>query len=325
MTDFARKVGVRLLLPALLIATADATAAETVRLALRDRLAHAPWHIAAERGYFERESIDVELVSASPEDDLYDLFDGGEIEFAALTSHEILDYRDAGLDLGGALILGTSLGAEALVGRGELRDARALRGRRIGVTRGSSGELLLNYLLQRKGLSADRVELVSLSPDRTADAVISGDVDAAMVRAPYLHRARDAEGVRVVADASEEPGLIVDLLAADADYVEDNRPLVMQLIRAWNDAVNYLGRSPERAYAIVAESMDLPPDVIADSMAGIEFHTVDDNMELLRGEFQKAFDAMGEALAGDDDGGTSFPSANGILVLSPLRQVAARR
>jgi len=301
--------------------------ADTVRLAIDGRIASTVLIVAAERGYFEREELDVELIELAPEDDLIEQLADGDVDLGLLTSDGLLRAEGSGTDLRGAFVLSLSATADAIIAQQEIRDTRRLRGRRVAFEPGTAGELLLQSALQKKGRRLKDITRVPLVDSEAADALLNGEVDAAVLHEPAISRFIDNPDFRIIATAADTPGLISDLLVGTDAHLNRSKESTKSMIRAIARAVAWIRRNPEDTTRTLAERYALDETRAAQVLDGVSLLDVEDNMSLLRGEYQKSFSAMSEVLSTGLDRGRAreVPSANRYLSLAALRQVAAGR
>lgn len=283
--------------------------------------------MAAERGYFERESISIELVDIEQSADLVEQLAEEEIDLGTLTADGLLRAEENGLDLRGAYVLGISGDADAIVARRDLLDTRRLRGERVAYSPDSAGELLLQNALQLKGRRIEDVVSVPMTPGDAARALRDGEVDAAVLQQPDLSGFIDDPGFRVLATAARPEGLVSDLLIGTEDRLESMKESTKSIIRAIARANAWMRRNPDDTVAWIAAYYAIDEARARASLDGTRLLDVNDNMALLGGEFQKSFSSMSEVLATGRDNGRAreVPSANRYLALSALRQVAAGR
>ena len=148
-----------------------------------------PFEVARQRGYFEEEGLDINLIYMK----------GGPPAITALLAKQ-LDFVGTPIDLvvratdeGKPLVMVTStsrLPFFALITSPAQADTiqsiADLKGKKVGVaTVGSTDDLLLRYLLQKNGLQAEDVETIGLGPN-LFEQIMSGQVDAGMVQEPSL-------------------------------------------------------------------------------------------------------------------------------------------
>ena len=222
-----------------LLALPGAALAADVRIAVGERVVHALLADAATRDAFAREGVEVVLVPSA--DPIVAVADG-EADLAATTADALLGAEGEALELRAALLLGFALENEAVLGGPDVRSLTALRGAAVAVEPGSGAELMLDYALQRSGLSIDGVRAVAPDPDPAAivAALADGTLAAAALGPPALQRveaiaAGEGDGagpLRRLASAADRPGLVTDVLAGEERWLRDNREPVKGVIRA---------------------------------------------------------------------------------------------
>ncbi len=310
--------------------------AAEVRIAVGDRTVHALLADGIERGLLEREGVQATVQAV---DDPAAAVADGDADLAAVTADALIEAERLGEPLRGALLLAYALESDALVAASRVGGIAGLRGATVGLRGTGEDSLLLVYALQRTGLSMDDVRTVRLAPGASARglaaALADGTLDAAVLHGPVvaslLERNADAEAaqrVRVLASAADSPGLVTDLLVGEDRWLSGNREAVKSVVRGWNRIVAAARRNPTETAARIAERLGAAAsaDGAAGALDGLQLLDVQDNVELVRGEYQSAFSDMSEVLERRDRvNARGVPSANRFLSLSALRQVAAGR
>lgn len=172
------------LIVAVLIAAAHAScgkpALEKVVIAEGSQPAGAALYAAVENGFFERYGLDVEVVNHAYGSMAVDAMFAGEADFAVAAEtpfvRSIMNQQQPRL----LATIGKSIRYYAVVAlrTQQIQKPADLRGKHIGVTRGSTGEYFLNLLLNLHGLKNDEVTLVHLIPREMPEALVEGKVDA---------------------------------------------------------------------------------------------------------------------------------------------------
>lgn len=169
-----------------------------VRLGLHagtGRIYGGPTLVALDRGYFEQEELDIEIIEAGGRRDAVPLLSTGEmdacpqsmsLEFARAWDPErpFIMAADHGAAGGGA---GGIVARPQLVETGRLRDFADLRGLRIGVSpiRGDHDWRTFATALQRGGLTFDDVEVVTCDfGDARHRGLAEGTIDLTTVSRP---------------------------------------------------------------------------------------------------------------------------------------------
>jgi NitT/TauT family transport system substrate-binding protein len=213
---------------------------------------------------------------------------------------DLVRYVAAGNDLVGVAALDNSEGAEALIAHAGVRHLRELRGKRIGLQRGTYLEYLLDVVAERDGMSISDFTLVDLTGDAAVAALAAGTVDAAFVWEPYVTNALDAGGEKLFSTA-DLPGLTYNVLSMRRDFVDARPKDVAALLRVWLRTNDYIRENPREACAIVARLVDDPLASVQNMMSTDRILDLADNsrafsyaagFESLHGSWRRMNDFM---------------------------------
>ncbi|OUS14592.1 ABC transporter ATP-binding protein [Rhodospirillales bacterium 47_12_T64] len=139
---------------------------------------HATLVIAKEKGFFEAQGLDVELVAPADPNDPPKLVAAGHAELAVSYQPQLHLQVAEGLPLirVGTLVA-TPLNSLVVLKDSPIKSIADLKGRKVGYSVGGFEDVILDAMLESHGLSVKDVELInvnfSLSP-----SLISGQVDA---------------------------------------------------------------------------------------------------------------------------------------------------
>ncbi|WP_444812855.1 aliphatic sulfonate ABC transporter substrate-binding protein [Variovorax fucosicus] len=143
--------------------------------------------------------------------------------------------------------------AQAIVVRADspVRTLGDLKGKKIGVAKGSGGHYLLLAALDKAGISLKEIEAAYLTPADGRAAFEKGAIDAWVTWDPFLAAAQRQSGVRVLADgtgiASYQRYYLASTKFAQA------RPDVLRVIYAALDkAGKWVKRNPREAAELLA-------------------------------------------------------------------------
>src|SRR5262245_3044459 len=132
--------------------------------------------IAAKQGYWDDEGLTPELK----------VFTNGPLQIQALGAGD-LDFGYIGpgafwLPASGQskiVAINTLTFADRVIAQPGIRSVKDLKGKRVGVPEGTSGDMVLNLALADAGLSAKDIEKVPMDPSTVVSAFVSGQIDAA--------------------------------------------------------------------------------------------------------------------------------------------------
>jgi len=203
-----------------------------------------------DRGAFDRQGIDFELVER----------DTGPEVFEAMARGEV-DVLSAGGVISNYLALGA--GRAFLINDIEVATAQLwvrpdrgvtsfadLRGKRIATTRRTTAHIFLDRALRANGLGSGDVEVVSSSMTAAVGAFIAGEVPAVALWVPFNLRVRDRlpDAIKLVdASAFYPQSAVLGGWVARHDYHAANRDVLARIIRGWAEANDYMLRNPVTA------------------------------------------------------------------------------
>lgn len=213
---------------------------------------HAPIIIAEELGYFENESLNVEIVPPADPSAPPRLVAAKQAEIAVSYQPNLHMQVSEGLPISrvGTLVA-TPLNSLVVLKDGPIKSISDLKGKTVGFSVGGFEDALLGAMLERKGLSLDDVTLInvnfSLSP-----SLYSGQVDAVIgaFRNFELNQMEIEERPGLAFYPEEEGVPIYDELIyiAHKDHVND--PRFPRLMRALEQATTYILNHPDDALSL---------------------------------------------------------------------------
>ena len=211
---------------------------------------------ALNMGYFEQMGLNVTLTE----------FQGGPQEIAAMASGDI-DISQIGHGAHALCIEGqakifhldcTSL-ADAVVANTDkgISSIADLKGKTIGVSSGTSAEIILNLALASAGLTKDDVTLVEMDANGMVSAMVSGGVDACATWSPSTMTIANALGDKALTLATNND--YVDQVTFPSSFIttekfaNENHDVLVRFSRALLMAQDYRADNIEEVAKWVAK------------------------------------------------------------------------
>lgn len=215
------------------------------------------YYVAAAKGYYEEEGIDIEILPGGsdiiPEQQVYN----GVADVGVTWVSTLMKYQSQGWELMQvAQIFQKS--AMLLVSKADtgIETALDLKGKKIGSWFGGN-EYEIYALLEANGLDRDK-DLTLVQQDYTMNQLMNDEVDAAsaMIYNEYgllLGAGYDASELKVLDMNDEGVAMLEDCLFVNSEWIAENEELFIRFLRAsikgWADA----SANPEEAGQIVFE------------------------------------------------------------------------
>lgn len=234
---------------------APAAAPEKIRLFYSTNVNAVLVYVALSKGYFTREGLEVEAQGSPFGKVALQAVLDGKADIATVADTPFAIAVADGKDLSTLASIQTSNRNEALVadrGRGIARP-EDLRGKRIGVTLGTSSEYFNYVLLLSHGLGPADVRVVDLTPADMPAALLDGRVDAVSTWSPTIEKVERALGERAL--PFYEGGLYTEtmLVASWTDFADRHPAAVRRFLRALVEAERSVREHPSEAQDLAAK------------------------------------------------------------------------
>ncbi|WP_181711276.1 ABC transporter substrate-binding protein [Roseovarius sp. TE539] len=220
-------------------------------------LGDLPTFIAERDGHFARHHADVEVITSGSGRETLGQLRAGEIDFALMAMTPLVfdalanparDGPDTPVILANLSHVRPVIHL-MLLDAGDVPLKDALRGRTVGVPRGTNADYVLHVTARIAGLSEGDYTLLDMDPEEMSDALAAGRVDAVSVWDPWAFRLRNRFGDRL----REEPdtGNYVSrwLLVTRKEVAETDTGHTRAILHAYRDAVDWIQANPEAALA----------------------------------------------------------------------------
>ena len=136
-----------------------------------------------------------------------------------------------------------------------------LKGKKIGVTKGTASEYLLSTLLAIEGLTMEDVEPYHYKPAQLIQGFVNKDVDAIVPWEPFVFQAsQTVENDIKIHDTKSLSTLSFNLISQTADNVLVEKAACV--IQGLHKAINYIASHPQESKKIVIEELGLDPEFV---------------------------------------------------------------
>jgi sulfonate transport system substrate-binding protein len=200
--------------------------------------------------YFKKLGVDVQYVQLFTTSQLLEGISSGSVD--------VVEFSYIGIATGAAARVPFSIIAAANNGGGDLllvpkassvKTLADLKGKTIGVAKGSSSWAMLLRALAASGLSPTDVQIINLQPDEGQNAFLAKRIDSWSIWAGMKTDAVNDDNSALITTA-EQVGLIPGLVAVRNSFLEQNPDLVVTYLQARQKSLELL--TNERAATIEA-------------------------------------------------------------------------
>lgn len=293
---------------------------EQLRLAVNaEYVGSCPVLAAHGQGYFAREGIDALLQPYSSGKASMQAVLQGKADLGTVSDIPVVL---ASLQKQSVVIIASIFEAErdhGIVGRLDrgVSTPASLKGKRIGVTVGTSGQFTLDAFLNRQKLLPAEVTVHNYAPEQLAAALARGEVDAAAGWEPFLTGMTHAIAGNAVIFYGEDVYAGLFNVAGTGDYVRAHPAAMRKVLRALIAGARFCSDEPGAARALFAKASSSEAGRLQAAWHDYSFRVVLDQGLLLALEDEARW-AIRKRLAGGGD----MPNFLDAVYLDGLEAVA---
>ncbi len=246
------------LLTALLLAACDskhATAAiPTITYAMPITVAAIPAYVAADKGFWAQEGLNVKTP----------MFSSGRLGLDALLSGSAEVMSVSETPLIHAIQQGHSIYIVATVTRHRetkfigrrdhgINGADDLKGKTLATLPGTNSDYFMYKFLQAHHIGKSDVRIVALQPPDMVSALVRGDIDGYFAWEPHIYYAQQQLGANAIVIGPDDLYRGRHCVAMNQDFVLKHPDIVVKLLKGLVKAEDYVHAHPDEAKAIVAK------------------------------------------------------------------------
>jgi ABC-type nitrate/sulfonate/bicarbonate transport system substrate-binding protein len=222
-------------------------------------LSYGPLWVAAKMGIFEKEGLDVPIVTMRGSPLTIQALTADSIYVASATVDTLINAYERGADITmiGGLINGLGL---SMIGAKQYKTYADLRGTTIGSQTLTSGTgFALRLVMKVHGLEYPRdYKLLNIgsAPDRF-QALTAGQISSAPVGVP-LDLVAKQQGFNIIGYfADDQPNFQFNVYIVKRSWAEKNRPLVVRFMKAMVASMRWMADNRDAACAYLTKEMSI--------------------------------------------------------------------
>ena len=249
-----------------------------------------PFYIAASKGFFREEGLDVELIQVSPRLGALAVMNGDVSFTTSFTSTFRGILQGLPLKL---ILVALKKGIYFLVVRPEIKDVQDLKGKKLGVaTIRGTDQLVAEELLRSKGFNPALLQQIVIgeTPLR-AQALVAGIVQVVSLSPPHDLVLQQMD-YKVLA-GPPEVGLPASGLFTSDRLLKENPQGVKRTLRALIKANRFITEKRQETIAVMLKSLPQPQEVASRSY-DLELKALSKDGQMTDSEMESLIERLGE-------------------------------
>ncbi len=239
---------------------------------------YASFYLAKDLKYYD--SNVANLTTYSSNSAMFKAFRNGELDAVALTMNDAMPIAEVMQDMRFVLVIDSSHGADAILGKPDISSLKELSGKRVGVESSGLGAFLLTRALETVNLSTKDLQIVPLATFEHGQAFKKDKVDGLVTYEPMSSRLV-TEGANHLFDSSQIPGEIVDVLGVHTETLKNQHRNLKHLLEGWFKAQEYLEANPQKSAELLAADYNMSSTDFLASLKGVRVPSLEENKTLL--------------------------------------------
>ncbi len=269
------------------IASANAIPGEPIKLGLNVWVTNFLPFIAQEKGFFEKNNVNVQLTLVPDYLQMIDGYYAGQFDGIMGVYADVIFQNSQGTDSKVVFAVDYSDTADAIVGKPNDKNPTAnftnyslaeVQGKKIGVQGiNSFSHLFILKALEKAGLNEGDVEFVDVPAQNVTRALEKGEIIAGHTYEPYTSEALK-KGYKILFTAGSIPGLINTVLAFRSDVVEQRPHDIQAIVKSLVEAEDYYMGNRADALKIMSLKSGISESDIVAGFDGIRILSLSDNV-----------------------------------------------
>ena len=215
---------------------------------------------ARELRMFEKAGLSPSFIKFEAGPPMIEAIKTGAIDLASLGSVAFLIGLSVGVDWTMIGINPEGAFSQGLVARKDsgIKTPADLRGKKVGVFKGATAQYGLLMMLRQHGVKEEQVITIHMTPQQQLEAMVTKQIDAAMVWEPWMQRMIHTAHSRIV-ETEGNLGIYtnVDCYSVRHDWLKVNRDIGLRFLRALVMTAELVKKEPRLALNVWARELGL--------------------------------------------------------------------
>ncbi len=271
----------------------------TVKIGMVTFPGYAPFYLAKEKNFFK--NLNVELIRIESIGDLRAAMASGKIDMY-LATPDIYEATEQQKPIGiGFLAVDESHGADGVAASEAIKNITDLKGKKVGAEPGFPPYFILQYMLHKENLTLKDLDFKDIASQDAGNAFVAKQLDAVGTYEPYLSKSISLRAnSHILVSSANLPGLIVDLLYANAKLVNEKPEILKRVADGWFEAVSYYEANKNESMAVMSKAFGVSTQELTDIKSGVSWLNENENKQLFNKNNEsnifKTFDLVGAIL-----------------------------
>ena len=155
--------------------------------------------------------------------------------------------------------------SDRVIGQPGITKLQQLKGKKVGVPQGTSGEMILRLTLAKEGMTVADIDMIPMDPSTIVAAFASGQIEGAGIWYPLIDviRRRIPNMTELSNDQDFYPKVsFINTFIARNDTIQSNPDLVVRFVRVLKKAMDWRVANFDKSVELSAKFLGVPQDAV---------------------------------------------------------------
>ena len=226
---------------------------QPVKIGINIWAGYAYTFIALDKGFFENNGVNVELVLRKEYSESQNLYTNGDVDGTFGVFTDVILYNAEGNKTKVVFVTDYSDTADVIIANPLYDSLEKLRGKKIGVENiNSFSHLFVLKVFEKAGISEVDLQFAVVPSQEITEALDAGKIEAGHTWDPEKIEAL-AKGYKIVGKAGDVPGLITDVLSFSSKIIQERPDDILAIVKSISEARSFIDTNTEEALQIMTK------------------------------------------------------------------------
>jgi NitT/TauT family transport system substrate-binding protein len=248
----------------LAFSNASTVAQDTVRVGVGVDPSFTSWWVAADKGFFAKRNLKVEITQFSGGPDLADATMAGEQDFGSSGTATWMPRFVRSDSLRILCTMATSPNNFKMAALTSITSLSDLKGKKVGTVSGSSTDYLWALVAKKLEIPESGLDIVGVTPPELVPALVRGDVQAFFSWEPWPTKAVEIAGrdkVHILASSGDVGYFQSFVVVGNKNFLQAKPDVTARVLAGLRDATDYLNNERADAIKIAATRNKMTPEM----------------------------------------------------------------
>ncbi len=249
-----------------------------IKIAINEWPGYASVFIAQEKGIFEKNDVDVELIFDADYSTSQQRYTDGEVDGVFEVLSDTMFRNTVGLSSKVVYLMDYSETGDVIVG--SVNSIEELKGQTIGVDGiNTFSHIFALKTIESHGMSEGDIFFEIVSAHDVVKKIDDGTINAGHTWEPTKSEAIE-KGYNVLSNAGDFPYLITDVLVFRESIIQERPDDIKKIIQSIIETQEFLKTNPDESIRIMSEMENIEPEILILGLDAVFITNLDENIKV---------------------------------------------